>query len=246
MSDILDIMANKTPLTEEELRIKRQKHADYMREYTRKNNEKVNAQRRARRSPEKLEVERAWRKNNPERVKEYKRRDREVRREMYRQWNREYEARWRDKLLARERERYHKNIDKERARSREKYQRTKDKVRVRGLRYRTENKERLKARWKELYLANHRRETARRRIHGHIRRAKLRAVTTERVDLEAILVRDCGMCGICKKPVHPDQLNFDHIIPISKGGPHCADNLQVTHEYCNKSKGAKYPMLSPH
>jgi 5-methylcytosine-specific restriction endonuclease McrA len=36
-----------------------------------------------------------------------------------------------------------------------------------------------------------------------------------------------------KKPV----LTIDHIIPISKGGPHMYYNVQATHRKCNAAKG---------
>jgi len=48
--------------------------------------------------------------------------------------------------------------------------------------------------------------------------------------------RDVGRCAQC----HTKQrLQFDHIIPVSKGGSSSAANLQILCEACNRSKAAK-------
>jgi 5-methylcytosine-specific restriction endonuclease McrA len=33
--------------------------------------------------------------------------------------------------------------------------------------------------------------------------------------------------------------HVDHIVPISKGGPHSYLNVQLAHAKCNRTKGAK-------
>lgn len=55
--------------------------------------------------------------------------------------------------------------------------------------------------------------------------------------------KDSWICGICGEPVDkaiqwPDQQSpsIDHIIPLSKGGPHSMENLQISHLVCNVRK----------
>lgn len=62
----------------------------------------------------------------------------------------------------------------------------------------------------------------------------------EDVDPRVVFTRDNGMCGICRKPVDvTSNWELDHIIPLSKRGPHSYANVQLAHRKCNRSKGAK-------
>ena len=47
-----------------------------------------------------------------------------------------------------------------------------------------------------------------------------------------------GICQICGKPVDRVEMSVDHIIPLSKGGTNLEDNLQLSHDFCNKMKGS--------
>jgi len=64
------------------------------------------------------------------------------------------------------------------------------------------------------------------------------------VSLAELVERDNGMCQLCGQPVrsdakfpHPLSPSADHIVPLSLGGPHAAENLQLTHLVCNIRKG---------
>jgi 5-methylcytosine-specific restriction endonuclease McrA len=48
--------------------------------------------------------------------------------------------------------------------------------------------------------------------------------------------RDEGKCVRCSSR---EKLEFDHIIPISKGGSNTARNIELLCEKCNRTKGDK-------
>jgi HNH endonuclease len=48
--------------------------------------------------------------------------------------------------------------------------------------------------------------------------------------------RDQGRCASCGGR---DRLEFDHIVPVSRGGSNTARNVELLCERCNRSKGAR-------
>ena len=59
----------------------------------------------------------------------------------------------------------------------------------------------------------------------------------EPVDIENIIKRDGLICHICKKPIKRTEVSIDHLIPVSKDGPHAEWNLGIAHLMCNISRG---------
>lgn len=53
----------------------------------------------------------------------------------------------------------------------------------------------------------------------------------------AVIARDGLVCGLCSGAVSPEDVQLDHIIPRSKGGPTTLENLRVTHSLCNNRRG---------
>lgn len=55
---------------------------------------------------------------------------------------------------------------------------------------------------------------------------------------EELYNRQNGKCAICKQTIHDVSIaEIDHIEPHSLGGQTTIDNAQLTHRYCNRSKG---------
>jgi len=78
------------------------------------------------------------------------------------------------------------------------------------------------------------------RKHANTRRAIKASVFVEVVDARTVFARDKGICGICQLEVDvTSPWEVDHIVPISKGGPHSYANVQLSHQRCNRRKAAK-------
>jgi len=76
---------------------------------------------------------------------------------------------------------------------------------------------------------------------GKVRRreALQRVTTVERVDMEAILADHGMVCHICGWDIpSPAEMDWDHVWPLARGGPHTADNLLPAHSTCNRWKAA--------
>jgi 5-methylcytosine-specific restriction endonuclease McrA len=73
-------------------------------------------------------------------------------------------------------------------------------------------------------------------FHRRKREVAERDNPSERVYRRDVFERDGGVCHLCDKPVDPAGWALDHVIPISWGGPHCLDNVAVSHPVCNSRK----------
>jgi len=145
----------------------------------------------------------------------------------------------RDALLATARQRYAANPDLWKMRTKAYRVANPDTVRTAVVAWCKVNAVHLravKAKWqREDYKRNPERY---KEIQGRRRAQKLR-MQTERIDLKRILRESHGLCGICRKPLDLFGIDFDHIVPLARGGTHTTDNIQATHSYCNQVKGAK-------
>jgi len=81
----------------------------------------------------------------------------------------------------------------------------------------------------------------------HAKRAKAYGVKVESFSRYAIYDRDnhtCYLCGITVRRTKSfawDQATIDHVIPLSKGGPHTPSNVRTCCMRCNVDKGDKAP-----
>lgn len=85
-------------------------------------------------------------------------------------------------------------------------------------------------------------QRTRRRIVDARRHACKRAVAISPTADEAIVRFRNGKrwrCYICGKFVSGSECQIDHIVPLTKGGRHAADNLAPVHPLCNQRKHAK-------
>lgn len=84
------------------------------------------------------------------------------------------------------------------------------------------------------------------------RRARLvGAEVTEAVDVQVLIVRDCGICHLCDEPVRADLAwpdprspSIDHVTPVSLGGDHSYANTALAHLGCNARKGNRVALVS--
>ena len=72
------------------------------------------------------------------------------------------------------------------------------------------------------------------------RRARKLGVTIGAIDRHTIVAAANGLCGICGESLE-GRYEFDHIIPLARGGGHTQDNLQLSHPRCNRRKNRMLP-----
>lgn len=152
-------------------------------------------------------------------------------REKVRQQKKDHYRRHCSKLKEKARQRYHKTDQN----SRKKLARRADPERFSGYaRTRYErHSEAIKSAAREYYRRN---PDVAKAASARYRSRKLLA-TIGLVDFGAVRDRSAGRCGICSRPINDnDDIHFDHITPLSKGGAHCTDNLQLAHAVCNRRK----------
>lgn len=84
----------------------------------------------------------------------------------------------------------------------------------------------------------------RRKANYHKRRAQKLGTQVEDIRPIDIFERDIWLCGLCSTPVDPDcawpdpmSPSLDHVKPLSLGGTHTYENVQLAHLTCNVSKG---------
>jgi 5-methylcytosine-specific restriction endonuclease McrA len=69
-------------------------------------------------------------------------------------------------------------------------------------------------------------------------KGKAKAVGVTAKQLRALLERQQYKCAITGWELTPKTASPDHVIPISRGGTHSIENLQIVHARVNVCKGA--------
>lgn len=77
-------------------------------------------------------------------------------------------------------------------------------------------------------------------------RARRYGAKSDKIKREDVFEACKWICQICGKSVdkeikypNPLSASIDHIVPLSKGGTHTKDNVQLAHFLCNSRKGAR-------
>ncbi len=55
-----------------------------------------------------------------------------------------------------------------------------------------------------------------------------------------VIARDGKVCAMCGENISPEEVQFDHIIPYSKGGSSDESNIRVLCEECNKKRSNNF------
>jgi len=81
------------------------------------------------------------------------------------------------------------------------------------------------------------------RNYAHRRRAQIRGSTVRLITVDDVIAR-CEVfgnaCAYCRRPFGAQlKMTIDHVIPLSRGGPHILSNLRPACAPCNYSKRAK-------
>lgn len=130
----------------------------------------------------------------------------------------------------RSRENARLHAEKNRANHRNWLAANKDHVRQYAREYRQAHLDEIRARSPRYNEANRR--------AAAVRRSRKKQVPSEHIAIETLAQRDGWNCAICRKAMTLRTATFDHIIPLSHGGPFLEWNLQLAHKSCNSRRGA--------
>lgn len=165
-------------------------------------------------------------------------------REIVRKKNTAYHSKNGDKIRAQQRQHRLENLERKRAEVRD-YHRThandpafKAKHSQRGREHYEQNKTETLSRHKAWRKA-HPGKVAE---YRHVRRARENGAEVNpksiRMFIDGTKRKSTAVCYYCQKEFSTKKIHFDHIIPLSKGGPHSVENLAVSCPRCNLTKQA--------
>jgi 5-methylcytosine-specific restriction endonuclease McrA len=173
-----------------------------------------------------------------------------AKREEIRAYKRRYQVENRERLAAKKHSAYVLNRDVERVKHRARYVANAERRKAAVKAYRDANKKKAQACTQAWCERNRARlnavKGAWQKAHPLVainrsarRRARERNARVGRIDYKKVLAASNGRCGICGEPFDQMDYHFDHIVPLSIGGAHTQNNLQVAHPGCNLKKGAR-------
>jgi hypothetical protein len=119
-----------------------------------------------------------------------------------------------------------KNPEKFRVRAAAQYEKAKDQHKAAMAKWRLLNKDKMLQYW-----------------HNYKAKQRANGPIDEDINILALIERDNGICQICEESCLEDP-SIDHKRPVSKGGTHTWDNIQLAHRICNIKKGVQYASAS--
>lgn len=165
-----------------------------------------------------ISCELQYRKNNAERIKARKREYNNKNKEKNRQYFKEYRKNNKDKISI-----FQKNYQLENA----------EKIKKQRFEYRENHRQELRQKTKEYKKANP--HIVNNYILSRKARKKLNGVFyISAKELQKLYLSDCFYCG------DNENIQIDHVVPISKGGTHSIGNLVPACAECNLSKRDKF------
>ncbi len=147
------------------------------------------------------------------------------------EYQREYYARNRERLMVEAARYLAENRGEINRREREKYRKADH--------WREKNPDRHRA-WLSEYLENNREA---RRIYEHNRRARKRFADGNISPglADRLFKLQKGLCPCCQRPLGRNY-HMDHIVPLALGGSNEDSNMQLLRATCNLEKHAKHPI----
>lgn len=158
-------------------------------------------------------------------------------------------ARWRsaniEKFRAKDRRYRQNNLEKKKAQVRAYHQARandpefKRQKSLSGKRNYLANKEKILARHRQ-WIVDH---PGIQRVYSQRRRALEKAATINNSNIKEWMLKvkkkAFAACYYCNAIVSTRRIHFEHIVPLSRGGPHSVENLCVSCKLCNLQKGTR-------
>lgn len=76
----------------------------------------------------------------------------------------------------------------------------------------------------------------------HVRRSRIHSDDANLVDLSVVWNMSSGVCYLCGDFIVKGNEQYDHVVPLTRGGRHIIDNVKATHIQCNQRKHTKTPV----
>lgn len=114
-----------------------------------------------------------------------------------------------------------------------------DKVRAASLSWRNRNLEKARANEKRWRLAHPEYSVAKSFKRCALKRTSKINLAAINEFIRSIKTKPRAICYYCEKNIPTKGCHFDHIVPLSKGGPHEISNICVSCASCNHSKHNK-------